>query len=96
MSRRRSLDPAIPVSISIPRSLFTRLNELLSWRSSRSKWVCDAIKSKLAAHSAKSQTIDAMSNNELLFELFYRNAIDEDIYMMLKSKMQVEETATKQ
>ena len=96
MSRRRSSDPAIPVSIAIPRSLFTRLNELLSWHSSRSKWVCDAIKSKLNAVNVKSQTIDAMTNSELLFELFYRNAIDEDVYMMLKSKMQVAETATKQ
>lgn len=96
MSRRRSTDPAIPVSIAIPRSLHTRLNELLSWRSSRSKWVCDAITAKLKAVSAKRQTIDAMSSNNLLFELFYRNAISEEVYLMLKSKLPTEETATEQ
>ena len=47
MSRRRSSDPAIPVSIAIPRSLHTRMNELLAYKQSRSKWVCDAIKLKL-------------------------------------------------
>ena len=96
MSRRRSSNPAIPVSIAVPRALHTRLNELLAYKQSRSAWVCDAIKAKLDAVSAKSQTIDAMSNSELLFELFYRNAINEDIYLMLKSKLPTAETATEQ
>ena len=84
MSRRRSTDPAIPVSISIPRSLFTRLNELLSWRSSRSKWVCDAIKAKLDAYSLRHQTLNDISDSQLLFELHMRQVIDEDTYTILK------------
>lgn len=47
MSRRRSTDPAIPVSIAVPRSLHTRMNELLAYKQSRSKWICDAIENKL-------------------------------------------------
>tara|TARA_Y100001938_G_scaffold144655_1_gene219645 strand:+ start:927 stop:1211 length:285 start_codon:yes stop_codon:yes gene_type:complete len=93
MSRRRSTDPHHPITIAIPRSIKTRLDELLSYRQSRSKWICNAIVAKLDAIEAKTQTIDAMSNSELLFELFYRNAIAEDIYMMLKAKLLVEETA---
>ena len=96
MSRRRSSDPAIPVSIAIPRSLFTRLNELLSWRSSRSKWVCDAIRSKLDAHSVRHQTLSDMTNGALLFELHIRGCIDDDTYTILKSKMLAAETVTEQ
>ena len=96
MSRRRSSDPAMPVSIAIPRSLFTRLNELLSWRSSRSKWVCDAIRAKLDAHSVRQQTLNDISNGQLLFELQMRQVIDEDTYTILKSNLLAAETVTKQ
>lgn len=96
MSRRRSTDPAIPVSIAIPRSLFTRLNELLSWRSSRSKWVCDAIRAKLDAHSVRHQVLSDISDAILLQELLLRRAIDNDTYTILKSKLLVAETATEQ
>ena len=94
MSRRRSSDPAISVSIAIPRSLFTRLNELLSWRSSRSKWVCNAIRAKLDAHSIRQQTLNDISNGQLLFELQMRQVIDQDTYTILKSNLLAEETAT--
>ena len=88
MSRRRSNDPAIPISIAIPRSLHVRLNELLSWQSSRSAWVCSAIKAKLHAHSVKSQTLASISNSQLLFELHMRQVVDEDTYTILKSKLE--------
>ena len=52
MSRRRSTDPAIPVSVAMPRSLHTRLNEILSYKSSRSAWIVDAIKLKLNEQDA--------------------------------------------
>lgn len=91
MSRRRSSDPAIPVSIAIPRSLHTRLSELMSYKQSRSRWVCDAIKAKLDAHSIRHQTLSDMSNGALLFELYHRGCIDDDTYTILKSKMLAEE-----
>ena len=96
MSRRRSPDPAIPVSIAIPRSLFTRLNELLSWQSSRSKWVCGAIKAKLDAHSLRRQTLEDISDGALLFELQMRGVIDKDTYTILKSNLLTGETVKEQ
>ena len=47
MSRRRSRDKTIPVSIAIPTSLVVRLDQVLSYNQSRSAFIADAIKKKL-------------------------------------------------
>ena len=46
MSRPRSADPGVPITISIPNSLKMRLDKELSWKQSRSKWVTKAIEAK--------------------------------------------------
>jgi len=46
MSRPRSADPGVPITISIPNSLKMRLDKELSWKASRSKWVTKAIEAK--------------------------------------------------
>lgn len=94
MSRPRSTDPSVALSIAVPQSLKTRLDQELSYKQSRSRWVVSAIKAKLQARELRHQAIDEMSSEKMLFELFYRNAIDEDTYLILKK--QVVETATKQ
>lgn len=47
MSRRRSSDKAIPISIALPTSLAVRLDQVLSYKQSRSEFIADAIKKKL-------------------------------------------------
>ena len=47
MARRRSIDKHQPLTISVPGSMMTRLDQELSYKQSRSKWVQDAIKTKL-------------------------------------------------
>ena len=47
MSRRRSADKAIPISIALPTSLAVRLEQVLSYKESRSEFIADAIKKKL-------------------------------------------------
>ena len=95
MSRRRSNDPAIPISIAIPRSLFTRLNELLSWKQSRSKWICDAIVKKL---DRKLPNIDEYRLTTLLFSAKHHKDCPKwlhkelDHYLESTVKLQVEET----
>ncbi len=96
MSRRRSTDPHHPITIAIPRSIKTRLDELLSYRQSRSKWVCDAIVAKLDAHDDESQVISSMSSHRLAVLLFNRNVIDWELYDRIKSMLPTEETVTKQ
>jgi len=92
MSRRRSTDPAIPVSIAIPRSLHTRLNELLAYKQSRSRWVCEAITAKVDAQTNTQQT----ESVELVHELYNREIIDYrelKLYLnRIKSMLPTEET----
>lgn len=85
MSRPRSTDPSVALSIAVPQSLKTRLDQELSYTSSRSKWVCHAIKEKL------NQEFDVSSipTGQLLGMLHYRNIIDTDLLTSLK--MRVEE-----
>lgn len=87
MSRPRSVDPAIPVSIAIPRSLHTRMNELLSYKQSRSRWVCDAIKAKIDAHDNESQVIESITDKRLLVLCFNRGLIDYPMFIALKSTL---------
>lgn len=96
MSRRRSIDPAIPVSIAIPRSLHTRMNELLAFKQSRSKWVCNAIQAKIDAHDDESQVIDGISDKRLLVLCFNRGLIDYPIFLALTEELPTEETVTEQ
>ena len=54
MSRRRSPDKAIPISIALPTSLAVRLDQVLSYKQSRSEYIADAIKKKLDEQRAFS------------------------------------------
>jgi len=54
MSRPRSADPGVPITISIPNSLKMRLDKELSWKQSRSKWVTGAIEAKFLSMDAFS------------------------------------------
>ena len=96
MSRRRSADPAIPVSISVPRSLHTRLNELLSYKQSRSAWICGAMLAKFKSFDVLQQ----QESKELLYELYGRGVItmhELNLYIArIKSTKPTAETATEQ
>ncbi len=85
MSRPRSTDPSVALSIAVPQSLKTRLDQELSYKQSRSKWVCHAINEKL------NQEFDYTSipTSQLLGMLHARNIIDLPIFTSLM--MRVEE-----
>ena len=85
MSRPRSTDPSVALSIAVPQSLKTRLDQELSYKQSRSRWVCHAIIEKL------NQEFDVSSipTQQLLGMLHYRNVIDTDLLTLLR--MRVEE-----
>lgn len=52
MSRPRSANPGVPITISIPTSLKIRLDNELTWKQSRSRWVTKAIQNKLEGQNA--------------------------------------------
>lgn len=86
MSRRRSNDPSVIMSVSIPRSLDQRLLQLLAYNQSRSRWVCNAIRAKLDAHDAESQVIDNLTSRRLVVLLFNRGIIDYAMMQLLTEK----------
>ena len=96
MARRRSIDKHQPLTISIPGSMMTRLDQELSYKQSRSKWVQQAIQAKLDAHEDESQVISSINDLRLLTILFNRGVINYVQYTAIKSTMQVEETAGEQ
>ncbi len=85
MSRRRSQDPAIPISIAIPRSLHTRLSEELGYKQSRSRWVSNAILAKLDAHDDQSMIIDNLSSLRLCAILLNRQIISPGMFESLRA-----------
>ena len=96
MSRRRSTDKHQPLTISVPSSMMSRLDQELSYKQSRSKWVQQAIKAKLDAHEDESQVISSLSDLRLLTIMFNRHVINWEMYEAIKARLLTEETATKQ
>jgi len=85
MSRPRSTDPSVALSIAVPQSLKTRLDQELSYKQSRSKWVCHAIKEKLE----QEFDYDSLSTRFLIRELQLRKIISTELLTSLM--MRVEE-----
>lgn len=52
MSRRRSTDPTKAISITLPETLLRRLDNYLSYESSRSAYIADALQKKLDGQRA--------------------------------------------
>lgn len=88
MSRPRSTDPSVALSIAVPQSLKTRLDQEISYQQSRSKWVCHAIKEKL------NQEFDytSIATPQLLGMLHARNIITTDLLTsLLMQSVEIEE-----
>jgi len=83
MSRPRSTDPSVALSIAVPQSLKTRLDQELSYHQSRSKWVCHAIKEKLN----QEFDYDSLTTRFLIRELQMRNIISNELLTSLMMRV---------
>lgn len=83
MSRPRSTDPSVPLSIAVPTSLKNLLDQKLDYTSSRSKWVVSAIKEKLT----QQFDYDSIETTQLMNLLFTRNIIDYNLLTLLRSRV---------
>ena len=83
MSRPRSTDPSVAMSIAVPNSLKLRLDQELSYKQSRSKWVCHAIKEKLEQRF----DYDSISDIQLIGMLHARNIIEDEMVTLLKMRV---------
>lgn len=87
--RPRSKDKVIPISIGIPQSLSIRLENILDYQHSRSRWVCKAIMAKLAG----KEMINQIDYRDLLHELYEREILTLSEYKtyLLRAKSLFEE-----
>ncbi len=83
MSGPRSTDPSVALSIAVPQSLKTRLDQELSYKQSRSRWVCHAIKEKLN----QKFDYDSLTTRFLIRELQMRNIISTDLLTSLMMRV---------
>lgn len=87
MGRRRVKEKHIPMSLSMPYRLIQRVESVLGYKQSRSKWVQGAIKAKL------DMDIDwgAIETKRLVLILVNRGIIDETTARVMLQSVEIEE-----
>ena len=83
MSRKRSFDKSIPISIAIPESLKKRLDQELDYTSSRSKYVAKAIQNRL--DEMQSSSVSEASTRQLMAALMARKDITNQLRLILET-----------
>jgi len=83
MSRKRSTDKSIPISVALPSSLVRRLDQELSYTSSRSKYVGKAIQNRL--DEMQSSAVSEASTRQLMAALHGREDISKQLRLILET-----------
>jgi len=81
MSRRRSADKAIPISIALPGSIVTRLDQVLSYNDSRSAYITRAIQDRM--NQLEASSIADAPTRQLMAALSSREDIDSTLRHLL-------------
>ena len=81
MSRKRSIDKSIPISVALPGSLVKRLDQELDYTSSRSKFVAKAIENRL--NEMNSSAVSEASTRQLIAALRARPDISKQLFTIL-------------
>lgn len=81
MSRKRSIDKSIPISVALPGSLVKRLDQELDYTSSRSKYVARAIENRL--NEIESSAVSDASTRQLMAALHGREDISKQLQTIL-------------
>jgi len=64
MSRRRSANPTMAISVTLPRRLIEELDQVLSYSQSRSKWIAQACEDKMQKYD--SPLLEDASDRQLM------------------------------
>ena len=83
MSRKRSVDKSIPISVALPGSLVKRLDQELSYQASRSKYVAKAIENRL--NEMSSSAVSDASTRQLMAALMAREDITKQLKTILEA-----------
>ena len=83
MGRKRSTNKSVPISVSLPGSLVTRLDQELSYQASRSKYVAKAIENRL--NEIQSSAVEEASSRRLMGVLHARKDISNQLKTILET-----------
>ena len=83
MSRKRSIDKSIPISVALPSSLVRRLDQELDYTSSRSKYVSIAIENRLK--QMENSSVSEASTRQLMAALHSRTDISNQLRLILET-----------
>jgi metal-responsive CopG/Arc/MetJ family transcriptional regulator len=83
MSRKRSIDKSIPISVALKDSLVKRLDQELDYTSSRSKYVAKAIQNRL--DEMQSSAVSEASTRQLMAALMARKDITNQLRLILET-----------
>ena len=83
MSRKRSIDKSVPISVALPGSLVKRLDQELSYQASRSKYVAKAIENRL--NEIQSSAVEEASSRQLMGVLHARKDISNQLKIILET-----------
>ena len=83
MSRKRSIDKSIPISVALPSSLVRRLDQELDYTSSRSKYVAKAIQNRL--NEEEAAPVNDASTRQLMGILHARTDISNQLKTILET-----------
>jgi predicted DNA-binding protein len=83
MSRKRSIDKSIPISVALKDSLVRRLDQELDYTSSRSKYVAKAIENRL--NEMQSSAVSEASTRQLMAALMARKDITNQLRLILET-----------
>ena len=81
ITMRRATNPTRKISITIPESIFNRLDRQLGYTQSRSAFISDAIKVKLDGFY--EETVKEASTRSLMIHLKNRDDIDDTMKALL-------------
>ena len=83
MSRKRSIDKQIPISVALKDSLVKRLDQELDYTSSRSKYVANAIENRLK--QMENSSVSEASTRQLMAALMARKDITNQLRLILET-----------
>ena len=81
MSRRRSADKHIPISIALPRSVVARLDQVLAYKDSRSAYIAAAITDRM--NNLEASSVAEAPSRQLMAALSSREDVDSTLRHLL-------------
>lgn len=81
IGRPRKSDRKENISVNLPKHIVDKINDQLSWKSSRSGWIEDAIKEKLGQYKP---SITEFRLDTILWECLQRDDLDDNVKFVIK------------